>query len=869
MSNEFEAAEPKQSLRADFELIDIWCLEGGVPGVNGARWRTNAAPHGPVDTMFDGCGKHVNGAADEIIVYPNWSVVDTPARFPLTGADFGTSQEYYYSWVYFPQGVILEDNNGNTGEFINAYVGGKDQKPVFQKSVANTSGANGVGLGEIGAYSAGLYLVAIELSDFSVYGGVNLRWSLDGGKSFAPIPASNIYSEPPTVSCIKVFVNSDKTMETLDGTEFIFDPETCSTCPIECPVIEDIKSAPDYEFQTIIGCDDIDGDPANYVNVTQETLIVDGVKTVLFFTGYGTDMQAEYTIGGTFVDCASGLPLEDPPIVVNCDDWEILTVYDAIGQNGVNVERWNINAITGEPVSTVPSDIFVGSPDYSGMPSHDNGPADGPIVVENDLLVLDNTNDQSQARGWTYLYTPEPIRLREYHPRAEAVDYFLGKCCGPVSKVATGVYPNNSATNIAFDVSLPAGIHFVGFQIFDFSAYSSVDYQYSKDNGVTWARVPAAWLYTAKPRVTACQMKVCPETGLIADIRTGVLNTTASLCEPVLCVADGAIQVEGLQFAPKTFYKVNLPAPGTVEQQWIDSAVNTSTASGVSYLASFSGTDAEGYPSHANGAPDSTISSAIATTTNISNTGDDQAKSDFYIFLDKPTEIREYNPTAESSGVWISSCGSEKMSQVLDAPYTNTQPNYIGLYQPGCYRVRLYHADISANGVTRLQSKNAAGAWVSIPAYPTKPTVTVINGWYADDGNKYNQDKSEVLDDTYLCDDPRCKPSTCCETKETAGATDSAIQDVSPFVKSFVNSNTLQTLGVAAGTKGRIVSIEDTGGGLVYWTIDGSTPSATNGFTTTGPYHASYDLKNVPLDLVRLIGSAGSSDYSVAYEIYN
>ena len=114
-----------------------------------------------------------------------------------------------------------------------------------------------------------------------------------------------------------------------------------------------------------------------------------------------------------------------------------------------------------------------------------------------------------------------------------------------------------------------------------------------------------------------------------------------------------------------------------------------------------------------------------------------------------------------------------------------------------------------------------------------------------------------------------CPPNTSNESTPMTTTATGENANVTPFVKSFVNSNTVQTLGVAAGTKGRIVSVEDTGGGLVYWTIDGSTPSATNGFTTTGPYHASYDLKNVSLDLVRLIGSAGSSDYSVAYEIYN
>ena len=524
-----------------FTITEYWKLEGGVAGVNGSRWQANSAPHGPVDTMFDGCGNHINGAADEVIIYPNWNLADTPSRFPLTGSDFGTSQEFYNAWVYAPEGFILEDNNGNTGEFIKAYVGGKNQKPVFQAEASNTN-RNNRGIGEIGSYGPGLYKIAVELSDFSVYGGVNLRWSFDGGNTFAPITAANIYSEPPTVTCVKVRVNCDGSMQTRDGLPFNPDLPNCSECEILCPVIDDTVIPRDIEFQTVLGCDDIDGDPANYVNVTQETLIVDGEITVTFYTDYGIDDdQAEYTLQGTFVDCASGLPIEEPPIIVNCADWEIVNVYDVIGTNGVNVERWNTNAITGEPVTTVPSDVFTGAPDYSGMPAHDNGAPDGPIVVETDLAVFDNVSDQSQMRGWTYLYAPEPIRLREFHPRAEAADYFLGECCAAPTLAATGAYPNNDENNVAFDVSLATGIHYVGFEVFDFSAFSGMRYQYSTDNGVTWLNVPAAWLFTTKPAISQCAMKVCPETGLIAEIRTGVLNTTASLCEPILCVAADAV----------------------------------------------------------------------------------------------------------------------------------------------------------------------------------------------------------------------------------------------------------------------------------------------------------------------------------------
>lgn len=107
---------------------------------------------------------------------------------------------------------------------------------------------------------------------------------------------------------------------------------------------------------------------------------------------------------------------------------------------------------------------------------------------------------------------------------------------------------------------------------------------------------------------------------------------------------------------------------------------------------------------------------------------------------------------------------------------------------------------------------------------------------------------------------------------EIAQAIVLAQRDVTPRLEAFLNTNTVESLNgglFPVGTMGRIVAIEDTGGGLVRWTIDGSNPTTTNGFTTNGPYHSGYNLQNVDLSLVRLDGSAATSDYSVMYEIYN
>lgn len=722
----------------------------GDNGINGMRWAANAATHGPTDTMFaENFGAHVNGAADEtVLITNNWSLND--ADFPLTTTTPDiSSQEKYWAWIVVDQPTMLRDTNGNTGEFITVGLGGCLQDPVPVAGLGPTGGKNPASLGEFRTVPPGVYQICISLSDYSVFGGFNLQASTDGGLTWGAFPMAQTFRSMPERSCDKVLCCPGDVVKSLDGAIIDMAQDFASWCPIECPVI-DPKPLDDYEFVLVQACDDIDGDPANYVNVTQETVIVNGSASTTVYTDYGDDTnQAEYEVQGQLVDCASGLPIDPVVIKPECEDWEVITAYRPNGEQGVNVERWNANATTGLPAASDASDAFTQPVDYSGMPGHPNAP-DAPIVVEADLTVLDNTSDQSQMRGWTYLYTTESIRVRERHGRAEAVDYYLGECCGEVVKAAVGSYPNTTATAPAFDVQLPAGIHYIGFEIFDFSAYSSVNYEYSTDNGVTWSRLPASWLYTSKPTIAACPAKYCPETNVMADAETGLpLGAETTLCPPSLC---GPIAKPGLQCSAETFYRVNLPEPGVDEQQWTTNAGALSGAAGTSYKEAFSNVGTDGLPEHPN-APDATLTTLDSRTTNF--IGRHDAQMEFYIYLEQPSNLREFQSMAETVGVWISDCGSEQFNEVLDGLYTNAQANELGLYGAGFYKVRLYCADFSANGIAHLRAL-VDGTWTTLPAYPTQPTVDVIKGWACDDGKFYSLDKAEVLTDV-LCEDPRCK----------------------------------------------------------------------------------------------------------------
>lgn len=138
-----------------------------------------------------------------------------------------------------------------------------------------------------------------------------------------------------------------------------------------------------------------------------------------------------------------------------------------------------------------------------------------------------------------------------------------------------------------------------------------------------------------------------------------------------------------------------------------------------------------------------------------------------------------------------------------------------------------------------------------------------------------------------LADIPPCY-ITCAEGFEEAETTNTGVGGTSPTAQEIadaiqdnersttvrilnVQNNTNDvTLPVPAGTMGCINVVEDTGAGLVYWTIEGSTPapSSSTTFVTTGPYHAAYNVCNIDLSLVVFNGSSTGSDYSIIYTIY-
>jgi hypothetical protein len=82
------------------------------------------------------------------------------------------------------------------------------------------------------------------------------------------------------------------------------------------------------------------------------------------------------------------------------------------------------------------------------------------------------------------------------------------------------------------------------------------------------------------------------------------------------------------------------------------------------------------------------------------------------------------------------------------------------------------------------------------------------------------------------------------------------------------SGNSVESLSVNPGTKGQVLNLSEYGGGTVVFEIDGSIPSIASS-PRVGSNVPFLPLVNVELDNVRLLGRTPTSDYYIAYLIYN
>lgn len=252
-----------------------------------------------------------------------------------------------------------------------------------------------------------------------------------------------------------------------------------------------------------------------------------------------------------------------------------------------------------------------------------------------------------------------------------------------------------------------------------------------------------------------------------------------------------------------------------------------------------------------------------------------------YIVVPSATMFR-YSGTSEGyQRVDIADCcGSTfrtiyERSQNIGGP--GEQGDTVGVLPAGIHDIRVLNLDTNGTNSSAIFQTSIDGGqtWTSglggMNVSTSKPVEECVKArTCSDSGDWVDIVTGAVLDLSTLrtCPIPCAAPTAT--AAEIAAAIVAAERNVTPRIQTFVNQGAVQTLPVAPGTRGEIVSIEDFGAGLVRWTIDGTTPGTGNdeSFTTTGPYHAAYGLRNIDLSLVRLDGSSNGSDYSVAWIEY-
>jgi len=539
------------------QLKKLWRLTTtGDNAINAERWLSNAAPFGSTDSAFSDCKEHVNGAADEtVLITNNWGLLDND--FPATVGN-ATSQELYYAWVYLDKPTILRDTNGSVGEFITVLMGGCGQKPRAVAAKANTI-VGDANLGEFIELGAGVYQIVIQVNDFSVFGGLTLQQSTDGGATFSNFPMSRTYAQQPEINCDCIAI-CDGILTELDGSVIEFDAETMSWCEIKCPEIslpEDI--VPDYEFDLVEGCDSVDGDPENFVNITRETLFVDGIPSSEFYVNYGDENnQAVHPMTGDFVDCATGELIAEPP--VECQDlvdagmlWRVkdtaslLTTVDYWGGpnypgGGNSAPHDNVSNIftsdgtTLQHVNGAPNATWAAT--YTDIrTSNANFIADAGAVDRNGT----NGNDQIRVRG--YVILNQPVLLQDTNPNTgERGGIWLNRCCAGTLDLLTEDTTDSVTgdTGIFDGVRVPAGIHYFEAVTSDLSAWQGFQLSASSDDGATYAPLP---IYDIKPEYECIALLRCQDSNILLNADTGevvVKGEDDLRCEPPACVANAS-----------------------------------------------------------------------------------------------------------------------------------------------------------------------------------------------------------------------------------------------------------------------------------------------------------------------------------------
>ena len=281
---------------------------------------------------------------------------------------------------------------------------------------------------------------------------------------------------------------------------------------------------------------------------------------------------------------------------------------------------------------------------------------------------------------------------------------------------------------------------------------------------------------------------------------------------------------------------------------------------------------------------------SVGASSSAQASGNDQLRVRGYIILNEPAQIKDTNPnTGERGGIWINKCCAGDLELLFEDTTDSAGSDtsiFDGVRLPvGRHYFEAVTSDVSAwQGFQLSVSFDDGANYAPLDVYDLKPKYNCIPvARCVDTGQLQNAATGEEI--TVGPDDLWCEPPACLVDEVAEGSSGSvagptaaeiaaAMVDeersrTSGRMESWQNNGSIQSLNVPPGTMGCLRSITDYGSGAVYWTIDGTAPSSSNGSTMSVQYGNNIDLCGIDLSLVRLDGSSSGSDYSVTYEVWS
>lgn len=294
---------------------------------------------------------------------------------------------------------------------------------------------------------------------------------------------------------------------------------------------------------------------------------------------------------------------------------------------------------------------------------------------------------------------------------------------------------------------------------------------------------------------------------------------------------------------------------------------------------------------------------AVGLATSQDTSGTDQLRLRGYIVLNTPGLLKDTNTnTGERGGIWINRCCAGDL-ELYQERTTDTAGGNTGVFDgvrvpAGIHYIEAATSDLSLwQGLQLSVSYDDGATYEPFTTYLTKPSYECFPVLRCNDSSALIRgDVPEIEVVTIGEFDSWCPPPYCeIEGEEAAGGTSATASDIGAEVEAAdtykgptaqeiweaqrdgvegrvrkYQSNAIQSLPVAAGQRGNLISISDTGAGLVYFTLDGSPPSDTVGDQrgeVSGQYLAA-PIRNIDLSQVRFDGSSTTADYTVFYEVF-